>query len=76
MAKRCPKGNKTLWEKEKLLVTSPTVFSKKVYRRHVKNQGLFGEGLKHTSIWRSFRVRKAHDDSNFGIVYVYLASNF
>ena len=41
---------KTLWEKEKLLVTSNFSFSHSVFKRLVlqthKNQGLFGKGLK------------------------------
>ena len=44
-----PDGYKTLWEKEKLLVTSNLSFSHSVFRRLVlqtrKNQGLFGKGL-------------------------------
>ena len=44
------KGYKTLWEKEKLLVTSHFSFSHRVFQRPVlqtrKNQGLFGKGLK------------------------------
>ena len=43
---------KTLWEKEKLLVTSNFSFSHSVFRRPLlqtrKNQGLFGKGLKLT----------------------------
>ena len=60
MAESSPNGWKTLWKKEKLLITSnfslslsgaiypnPTVFSKDWYcvlQTH-KNQGLFGKGL-------------------------------
>ena len=40
---------KTLWEKEKLLVTSYFSFSHSVFKRYVletlKNQGLFGKEL-------------------------------
>ena len=40
---------KTLWEKEKLFVTSNFSFSYRVFKRHelqiCKNQGLFGKGL-------------------------------
>ena len=43
------KGLKTLWEKEKLLVTSNFSFSLSVFKRLIlqtrKNQGLFGKGL-------------------------------
>ena len=57
MAKSSPKGLKTLWEKEKLLVTSNFSFSRSVFKRLVlqtlKNQGLFGKGLmSRYSIWR------------------------
>ena len=49
MAVSSPKGYKTLWEKEKLLVTSNFSFSHSVFKRLVlqtrKNQGLFGKGL-------------------------------
>ena len=43
-------GRKTLWEKEKLLITSNFSFSHSVFKRLVlqtrKNQGLFGKGLR------------------------------
>ena len=48
------KGQKTLWEKEKLLVTSNFSFSHSVFKRltqqtkSCKNQGLFGKGLNNT----------------------------
>ena len=46
MAESSPKEKKTLWEKEKLLVTSNFSFSLSVFKRLVlqtrKNQGLFG----------------------------------
>ena len=49
MAEISQNGLKTLWEKEKLLVTSNFSFSHSVFRRLVlqtrKNQGLFGKGL-------------------------------
>ena len=49
MAESSPKGLKTLWEKDKLLVTSNFSFSHCVFKRLVlqtrKNQGLFGKGL-------------------------------
>ena len=49
MAKSSQNREKTLWEKEKLLVTSNFSFSHTVFKRlglqtH-KNQGLFGKGL-------------------------------
>ena len=50
MAESSPIGLKTLWEKEKLLITSNFSFSHSVLKRLVlqthKNQGLFGIGLK------------------------------
>ena len=50
MAESSPKGQKTLWEKVKLLVTSNFTFSHSVFKRLVmqtrKNQGLFGKGLR------------------------------
>ena len=49
MAESSPKGHKTLWEKEKLLVTSNFSFSHSVFKKFVlqthKDQGLFGKGL-------------------------------
>ena len=49
MAECSPNGQKTLWEKEKLLVTSKFSFSHSVFKRLVlqtrKNLGLFGKGL-------------------------------
>ena len=42
-------GQKTLWEKDKLLVSSNLSFSHSVFKRPAlqtsKNQGLFGKGL-------------------------------
>ena len=49
MAENSPNGLKTLWVKEKLLVTSNFSFSHNVFKRFVlqtcKNQGLCGKGL-------------------------------
>ena len=49
MAEGSPNGLKTLWEKEKLLVTSNFSLFHSVFDRHVlqtrKNQGLFGKEL-------------------------------
>ena len=49
MAESYLNGQKTLWEKEKLLVTSNFSFSHSVFKRLElqtrKNQGLFGKGL-------------------------------
>ena len=49
MAESFPKGYKTLWEKEKLLVTSNFSFYLSVFKRlglqTRKTQGLFGKGL-------------------------------
>ena len=50
MAESYQNGQKNLWEKEKLLVTSNFSFSHGVFKALVlltgKNQGLFGKGLK------------------------------
>ena len=49
MAGSSPYGKKTLWEKEKLLITSNLFFSHSVFKRVLlqtrKNHGLFGKGL-------------------------------
>ena len=48
MAESSPKGQKTLWEKEKLLERAispfPTVFSGDMYCRHVKTRACLGKG--------------------------------
>ena len=48
--RQCSNGYKTLWEKEKLFVTSNFSFSCSVSKRLVlqtrKNNGLFGKGLR------------------------------
>ena len=50
MTESSSKGYKTLWEKEKMLVTSNFSFSHSVFKRLLlqtyKNQGQFGKGLK------------------------------
>ena len=50
MTESFPNGKKTLWEKDKLLVTSNLSFSHIVFKRLAlqtrKNQGLFGKGLR------------------------------
>ena len=50
MTESYPNGYKTLWEKEKLLVTSNFSFSHSVFKRLVlqtrENQGLLGNGLR------------------------------
>ena len=54
MMESSPNGWKTLWEKEKLLVTSNFSLSCSVFKRLVlqtrKNQGLFGKGLSHINL--------------------------
>ena len=49
MAESSPKGKKTLWEKEKLLVLSNFSFSHSVFKRLIlqarKPPGLFRKGL-------------------------------
>ena len=51
MAKTSPTGYKTLWEKDKLLVTSNFSFSHRVFKRlvcgHVKTRPCLGQGLPH-----------------------------
>ena len=42
MTESSPKGLKTLWEKEKLLVTSNFSFSHSVFKRHVKTRTCLG----------------------------------
>ena len=53
MEESSPSGYKTLWEKEKLLITSNFSFSHSVFKRlrlqTRKNQGLFGKGLNKCS---------------------------
>ena len=58
MVESFPKGLKTLWEKEKLLIMSNFSFSHSVFKRLVrqthKNQGLFGQGLSHSHTMAPF----------------------
>ena len=53
MAESSPKGYRTQWEKEKLLVTTKFSFSYGVFKRlllqTLKNKGLFGKGLRDLS---------------------------
>ena len=53
MAESSPYQQKTLWEKEKLLLTSNFSFYHSVFKRFLlqtrKNQGLFGKGLTYCS---------------------------
>ena len=69
MAQSSPKRYKTLWEKEKLLVTSNFFFFHSVFKRLVqqtrKNQGLFGKGLKclHRFSWNNYRPGKCMQTS-------------
>ena len=55
MAESSPYEYKTMWEKEKLLVTSNFSFPHGVFKRLVlqtrKNQGLFGKGLNKSILW-------------------------
>ena len=54
MTESSPNQQKTLWEKEKLLIMSNFFFSHSVFKRIVlqtrKNQGLYGKGL--SDQWR------------------------
>ena len=61
IAENPPKGYKTLWKKEKLLVTSNFSFSNSVFKRLLqqtrKKQGLFGKGLqKHIVYVKDFKT--------------------
>ena len=60
MAENSPNEEKTLWEKEKLLVTSNFSFSHNVFKRRLlqtcNNQGLFGKGLK----WKVDWIKRKH----------------
>ena len=60
MAESSSNGKKTLWEKEKLLVTSNFFFSHSVFKRLLqhtsKNKGLFGKWLICRSKTIRFRI--------------------
>ena len=60
MAKSSPNRYKTLWAKEKLLVTSNFSFAHVVFERLVlqtrKNQGLSGKGLNKLSLSKPTNV--------------------
>ena len=66
MAESATNGQKKLWEKVKLLVTSNFPFSQSVFKGLVlqtrKNKGLFGKGLrrkvgcKHVSMLRQYKL--------------------
>ena len=60
MAESSPKGEKTLWEKAKLLVTSNFSFSHRIFKRlalqTLTNQDLFGKGLN--SVVLKFCIEK------------------
>ena len=65
MGESSPKGLKTLWEKEKLLVTSNFSFSHSVFKSVLlqsrKNQGLFGKALttlEKGGFWKHFGKRR------------------
>ena len=68
MAESSPKGQKTLWEKEKLLVTSNLSFSHRVFKRFVlqtrKNKGLFRKRL-----FGSGRVKPHFKQKHVGITF-------
>ena len=59
MAEISPKKQKTLCEKEKLLITSNFYFSHSVFKGLVpptrKNQGLIGKGLTFSQTMHSFQ---------------------
>ena len=65
MRKSSLKGLKTLWEKEKLLITSNFSFSLSVFKRLLlqtrKNQGLFGKGLTISIVaYKSFEIGQVY----------------
>ena len=66
MAENYLNGQKTMWEKEKLLVTSNFTFFHSVFKRLLlqtrKNQGLFGKGLTHYQT-TNFRLKEFADDN-------------
>ena len=61
MTKSSPKGWKTMWEKEKLLITSNFSFSCIVFKKLVlqthKRQGLFGKGLRSIILFALFFIQ-------------------
>ena len=61
---------KTLWKKEKLLVTSNFSFLHSVFKRLAqqprKNQGLFRKGLTETSILHTDGYTDGHTDGQTG----------
>ena len=69
MAESYPKGQKTLWEKEKLLVSSNFSFSHSVFKRLVlqtcKSQGLFGKGLKKKALKNTVGKGENAGNQNF-----------
>ena len=66
MAKCLPNGKKTLWEKEKLLITSNFSFPHSVLKRLVletcKNQGLVGKGLNNDKTIDWFKLKAFRGD--------------
>ena len=62
------KGKKTLWQKEKLLVTYNFSFSHNIFERLElqtrKNKGLFGKGLTHdqTTVLDWSKLKQIADD--------------
>ena len=71
MAESFLTGKKTLWEKEKLLVTSNFSFSHGVFKRLVletlKNQGLFGKGLNQSK-FKALADNKINETQKLKIV--------
>ena len=67
MAEISHNGLKTLWEKEKLLITSNFSFSHSVLKRLVrptrKNQGLFGKGLLYDKSLNVTILKAVADDN-------------
>ena len=70
MAERFPKGLETLWEKEKLFVTSNFSFSHTVFKRLVlqkrKNQGLFEKELRYSVYGSIYEyILSIHSDEGY-----------
>ena len=79
MAESYPNGQKTLWEKEKLLVTSNFSFSHSVFKRLVsqgrQKASLCGNGLntkKNIKLDRHFALQIGHNIKSPCLCFAYL----
>ena len=80
MAEYSPNGYKTLWEKEKLLVTGNFSFSRSVFKRFVlqtrKNQGKGSDTLLHNLYFTTFiNEELLASDSQFLFFFFYDVHN-